>query len=102
MLFRSLVLIFFAFSINISYGNDLFDEGLQKRLKAFENLCKSKEVKKIYEDKERPNRLLLIDATDPLNEAQIQYLKDNYIKGVNWQGEGEKFSIVVLNSKQMQ
>ena len=99
MLFRSLVLIFIAFSINISYGNDLFDEGLQKRLKAFENLCKSKEVKKIYEDKERPNRLLLIDATDPLNEAQIQYLKDNYIKGVNWQDEGEKFSIVVLNSK---
>jgi len=99
------LLLFFSFSFvhaNPKLISKLSEDPalLKKSLTLFEDLCDSPEVKKIYTDgKRRPNRLLLIDSTDPLNEAQIEYLRDNYIRGVNWENAGEIMSIVVLDNK---
>ena len=43
--------------------------------------------------------LILIDATDPLEPDQIQFIRDNYIKKPFWKNLGDRFTIVVLNDK---
>ena len=45
------------------------------------------------------NKLIFIDTTDPLNEAQIQFLRDNFVKGAAWKHAGDRFTIVILNDK---
>ena len=81
------------------YAETIFPEGLKKKIDYFNKSCTDEDLKEIYKDKARPNRLLLIDATDPLNKSQIQYLKDNYINGIDWQDKGEFFSMVLLDNK---
>lgn len=82
-----------------AYATSIFSKDLQNGIDAFYNSCEDEDILEIYKNKERPNRLLLIDATDPLNAAQIQYLRDNYINGIDWQNKGEIFSIVLLDNK---
>jgi len=87
------------FQTNIFAKINLSDSQL-KKLRYFERSCDDKDLKKIYKNnKERPNRLLLIDATDPLTEAQKQYLRDNYINGIDWKNKGEYFSMVLIDNK---
>ena len=82
-----------------AFGASIFSKDLQSGIDNFYKSCKDKDVSEIYRGKERPNRLLLIDATDPLTSAQIQYLRDNYINGIDWQNKGEIFSMVLLDNK---
>jgi len=94
----SISLLFSSFFVTANFK--LTAQQLEKSLALFEKKCDLPEVKEIYKDgKKRPNRLLLIDSTDLLNEAQIEYLRDNYIRGVNWKNAGEIMSIVVLDNK---
>ena len=88
----------FFFQANV-YAQLNFDADLEEKVSFFERSCDDKDVKKIYKKKPRPNRLLLIDATDPLTDAQKQYLRDNYINGIDWQNKGEIFSMVLLDNK---
>ena len=81
------------------FAESIFSAALEKRIKFFNKSCNDKDLKKIYKNKDRPNRLMLIDATDPLNEGQIQYLRDNYINGIEWQNKGEYFTMVLLDDK---
>ena len=70
---------------------------LDKRISYFKKQCD-----KPYEgdggNEARPNKLLLIDATDPLSESQKQFLRDNFIDNFKWKNEGEKVSVVLLNN----
>ena len=96
--FLGLFALFF-FHANV-YAQLNFDADLEEKVNFFSTVtCDDKEVKKIYKNKPRPNRLLLIDATDPLTDGQKQYLRDNYIDGIDWQNKGEKFSMVLLDNK---
>lgn len=45
------------------------------------------------------NKLIFIDTTDPLNENQIQFIRDNFVTGVSWKHLGDRFTIVILNNK---
>jgi hypothetical protein len=45
------------------------------------------------------NKLIFIDTTDPLNDNQIQFIRDNFVTGVNWKHLGDRFTIVILNNK---
>jgi len=84
----------------VSAVDKLTAQQLKKSLAFFEKKCNEPEIKKIYKDEnKRPNRLLLIDSTDLLSEAQIEYLRDNYISGVNWRNAGEIMSIVILDNQ---
>jgi len=89
-------LLFFQANV---YAQLNFDADLEEKVSFFERSCDDKDLKKIYKDKPRPNRLLLIDATDPLTSGQKQYLRDNYINGIDWQNKGEIFSMVLLDNK---
>ena len=84
---------------NSTLAAPIFSKELQSGINFFYKSCGDEDVAKIYKNKERPNRLLLIDATDPLTTAQIQYLRDNYINGIDWQNKGEIFSMVLLDNK---
>ena len=89
-------LLFFQANV---YAQLNFDADLKEKVSYFTKSCDDKDVKKIYKDKPRPNRLLLIDATDPLTSGQKQYIRDNYINGFDWQNKGEIFSMVLLDNK---
>ena len=89
----------FFFQANV-YAQLNFNADLEEKVNFFSTIaCDDKDIKKIYKKKPRPNRLLLIDATDPLTDAQKQYLRDNYINGIDWQNKGEIFSMVLLDNK---
>ena len=94
-----LIILMSMFTINQSAAGSIFSKDLQGGIDAFYKSCEDEDVAEIYKDKERPNRLLLIDATDPLTAAQVQYLRDNYINGIDWQNKGEIFSMVLLDNK---
>jgi len=86
------------FQTNVFAKLNLSDSQLAK-VRYFEKSCDDNDLKKIYKNKARPNRLLLIDATDPLTDGQKQYLRDNYINGIDHQNKGEIFSMVLLDNK---
>jgi len=86
-----------CYILAILFTNSVFSADLDKRISYFNKQCE-----KAFEgeggNNARPNRLILIDATDPLSEAQKQFLRDNFINNFTWQDEGEKVSIVLLNN----
>lgn len=74
-----------------------FSETLEKRLNYFKKQC---DKPYSVEGKLRPNKLLLLDASDPLDPEQIQFLRDNFVgDNITWKNEGDKFSIVLLDDK---
>lgn len=73
---------------------DDIDSKILPDIKAFNDYCAQK-----YNPKKNKNTLLLIDATDPLNVDQVSYIRDNFINNLQWDNEGDKFTIVVLNEK---
>ena len=93
LLLISLLLLFVS-------SQNVFSADLSKRQDYFKKHCDNE-----YEGEggssSRPNKLLLIDATDPLTEPQKQFLRDNFIENFSWKDEGEKVSIVLLNSKRL-
>ncbi len=95
-IFSLILMVFFQHHLSAA---PRFPDDLEKRIKYFNESCNDEDLKKIYKNKTRPNRLLLIDATDPLNRGQIQYLRDNYINGIDWQNKGEYFSMVLLDGE---
>jgi hypothetical protein len=102
----NIIKFFFVFTFFIFQGkvhaelNFDDDPDLKQKIKYFQASCDDEDIKEIYKDnRSRPNRLLLIDATDPLSEGQKQYLLDNYINGIDWQNKGEIFSMVLLDNK---
>jgi len=86
-----------CYILAVLFTHNVFSADLDKRVSYFNKQCE-----KAFEgeggNNARPNRLILIDATDPLSEAQKQFLRDNFIKNFTWQDEGEKVSIVLLNN----
>ena len=93
-----LILFLMVFYTN-AFSKSIYSDELQSSINYFSDSCDDEDVIKFYKGKPRPNRLLLIDATDPLSSSQKQYLKDNYINGTDWQNKGERFSIVLLDNK---
>lgn len=92
-----LCLIFFLACDSIAQAQVVFPDTLAKRLKFFEGEC-SKPYS--VEGQLRPNKLLLLDATDPLDPPQIQFLRDNFIgENITWNNAGEKFTVVLLDNK---
>ena len=80
----NIIKFFFVFTFFIFQGkvhaelNFDDDPDLKQKIKYFQASCDDEDIKEIYKDnRSRPNRLLLIDATDPLSEGQKQYLLDN-------------------------
>lgn len=45
------------------------------------------------------NKLIFIDTTDPLNDSQIQFIRDNFVQQASWKHAGDRFTIVILNDK---
>ena len=61
--------------------------GFEKSLKYFNTICDS--------DK-KGSKLILVDNTQPLSKPQKQFVKDNFIKTLSWENEGERITIVSL------
>lgn len=90
---KYLFLLLWLFSINAFSEQPLnaFSGTLKDNLDFFNQSCsKQKAIN---------NKLILIDATDPLLPEQIAFIKENFISNPKWENVGDRFSIVVIDEK---
>lgn len=102
---QHLIKIFLFFSLLItginSHADFKFSKDVQKRINFFNKSCEDKDDPFKKTPEERPNTLILVDATDPLQDDQKQFIVDNFIENFNWNSSGEKVSVVMLNGKSL-
>jgi hypothetical protein len=90
---KYLLLLLWLFSINAfsEQSLNLFSGPLKDNLEFFSQSCSKQKVNN--------NKLILIDATDPLLIEQIAFIKENFINAPKWENVGDRFSIVVMDEK---
>lgn len=82
MKLTSFITLIFLLQTSTVWGVDF-----EKSIKYFETKCNSEQI---------GNKLILIDNTDLLSRSQKQFVKDNFIKTLSWENEGERVTIVSL------
>lgn len=92
-LIKYLLPFLWLFSINAfsEQSLNLFSGDLKDNLEFFNHSC--------TKQKALNNKLILIDATDPLLPEQIAFIKENFISDPKWVNVGDRFSIVVMDEK---
>jgi hypothetical protein len=90
---KYLLISLLLFSINAfsEQSLDLFSGPLKDNLEFFNQSCAKQKVTN--------NKLILIDATDPLLPEQIAFIKENFIANPQWENVGDRFSIVIMDEK---
>ena len=85
--------LLWLFSLNAfsEQSINLFSGPLKDNLEFFNQSCSKQKVIN--------NKLILIDATDPLLPEQIAFIKENFISNPQWKNVGDRFSIVVMDEK---
>jgi hypothetical protein len=90
---KYLLISLLLFSINAfsEQSLNLFSGPLKDNLEFFNDSCKKQKVIN--------NKLILIDATDPLLSEQIAFIKENFISNPQWKSIGDRFTIVVMDER---
>ena len=89
-----LIFIFFTHA----HAQTQYPPDIKKYLEFFNQSC-GVENDYVKNENSRPNTLLLIDATTPLNDNQKQFIVDNFINSFEYSSKGEKISLVLLNQE---